>query len=343
MSTETDDKAQSKFPRASLRARNKTLMITPADVADYQVRTDEHPEKSVDLEDVFEDSLSAFDEAVSERGDDAGLEVGVLEDASQSLAVLKESAGVRALTDVWDSDDANDKLGMTGQVNSSIPTEDDSHDIFAAPAGVSTAADELFGVPAAAEQPDPIIREIRSAQGPALLSASKSMAALAQVTAGAGSYDSHGGSALQSAAQEFKEAHQELSSAGSQEYVDWKKKSKLVGFLVSYAVDSMGRYIELREGRLLVTSGQTSTDSCFVIAHETVSPMHAIMRISADGSILILDQLSEHGTRIQRGQTGKEEALMGDKSTICHGDVVIFGECEYHVVVMGAAALKREA
>ncbi len=116
-----------------------------------------------------------------------------------------------------------------------------------------------------------------------------------------------------------------------------------MGFLVSYKVDLMGSYIELREGRLLVTSEQTCSDSCLVIGHESVSPMHAIMRISADGSILILDQLSEHGTKIRRGEAGKEDALMGDKSTIHHGDVVIFGECEYHVVVMGAAALKREA
>jgi hypothetical protein len=130
--------------------------------------------------------------------------------------------------------------------------------------------------------------------------------------------------------------HTELEGEvdGEREHVELHKLSKLVGFLVSYESDKFGRYVELREGRLLVSSEGRASDNCLVIDDLSVSPMHAIMRISANGTIMILDQLSEHGTRIKRCASGKEESLLGDKSTLEHGDVVIFGECAYHVCIL---------
>ena len=349
MSTETDDKAQSKFPRTSLRARNKTLMITPADVADYHVRSDERPERAVDLEDVFEDSLSSIADAFGANGEVVDPETSVAHDDTEKSSQSEESSEQDVLSDIWDSDEEseaneeNHSNHIASDDTEEMHAEQADEDLFAAPEGVSNGADELFGAPITPKEPDPIIRETRSLQSAATIAPSLNVPSPSYSDVSSRVYGGDGSSALKSAAQEFREVHQEMSSFGAKEYVDWKKRSKLVGFLVSYAADSMGSYIELREGRLLVTSGQTSTDSCLVIEHETVSPMHAIMRISADGSILILDQLSEHGTKIRRGETGKEESLMGDKSTIFHGDVVIFGDCEYHVVIMGAAALKREA
>jgi hypothetical protein len=122
---------------------------------------------------------------------------------------------------------------------------------------------------------------------------------------------------------------------GGEATVVWKKPSKIVGFLVSFSADPHGAFVELREGRLLVSSELAEADNCLVINDSSVSPMHAIMRVSGDGSILILDQLSEHGTRIRRGDSGVEEALMGEKSHLNHGDVVIFGECEYNICTLG--------
>jgi hypothetical protein len=121
---------------------------------------------------------------------------------------------------------------------------------------------------------------------------------------------------------------------GARERLEMRRRTKLVGFLVSFELDRLGRYIELREGRLLVSSEGSSTDNCLVISDPSVSSMHAIMRISSNGAIMILDQLSEHGTKIKRCDSGKEEALLGDKGTLEHGDVVIFGECAYHVCIL---------
>jgi hypothetical protein len=124
------------------------------------------------------------------------------------------------------------------------------------------------------------------------------------------------------------------SADGGREHLEIRRPSRLVGFLVSFELDRLGTYIELREGRLLVTREGRVSDNCLVISHPSVSSMHAIMRISSNGAIMILDQLSEHGTKIKLCDSGKEEALLGDKSTLEHGDVVIFGECAYHVCIL---------
>ena len=118
------------------------------------------------------------------------------------------------------------------------------------------------------------------------------------------------------------------------EGVMWSKESKIVGFLVSYDANENGTVFELRTGRLIVTSEAAASGNFLVIDDETVSPMHAIMRISAGGEIQVLDQLSEHGTKITRFGSSDEEELSGDKATIEHGDIVKFGERSFHVCVI---------
>jgi len=343
MSTETDDKTQSKFPRASLRARNKTLMITPADVADYQVRSDERNGLPVDLDDVFDESLSAFE--------DDGLESNSTGSEAFGSSIANEVLSADGLegADIateaptpWEAVNEGEADSKALDVATNL-TAGVVDDIFAAPAGASVEREELFSLSDKAERTDPILRETRSLESSEPVSSKSSASTLSCMGSGVVSHGGAGSSALKSVAQELQDPHRESCSTTSRESVIWKKRSKLVGFLVSYASDPMGSYIELREGRLLITNGQSSNESCLVIADETVSPMHAIMRISADGSILILDQLSEHGTRVQRAETGKEESLMGDKSAISHGDVVMFGDCQYHVAVLGSTALTREA
>ncbi|MCB0352426.1 MAG: FHA domain-containing protein [Bdellovibrionales bacterium] len=123
------------------------------------------------------------------------------------------------------------------------------------------------------------------------------------------------------------------------EYVVWSKKAPVAGFLVSYDSDPNGSVFELRSGRLIVTSEVPGAGNFLVVRDETVSPMHAIMRVANGGEIQILDQLSEFGTRIIRYGSGDEEELSGDKSTVEHGDVVMFGERRFHVclVIRGEA------
>ena len=364
MTTDANDKVQSKFPRASLRARNKTLMITPADVGDFQVTSKKKTNRDTDVADEFDDPLSALDDTSNDR-QDAGSEDEISLDPKSSPDVkqaLDES--LEALSGAFGSDEGEseaveereDSVGFDSiddsetesSVSLSLHFGDDSklvdaEDIFAAPSVIASAEEELFSGAAAVPASDPISRGTRSTQSV--------LGSFGSSSSGAAGYDtrqdvqvagSPRGSVLRGLVSGPRDLPQEHQSGEAREYVDWKKLGKLVGFLVSYVSDPMGRYVELREGRLLVTSGESSSDSSLVILDESVSAMHAIMRIAADGAILILDQLSEHGTRIRRAEGGKVDSLMGDKSSLGHGDVVIFGECEYHVVVMGAAALKRE-
>ncbi len=67
----------------------------------------------------------------------------------------------------------------------------------------------------------------------------------------------------------------------------------------------------------------------------TVSPLHAIVKISENGEIQVLDQLSEHGTTIRRID-GTEEKLSGSMGAVGHGDLVSFGNRSFHVCLIPA-------
>lgn len=125
------------------------------------------------------------------------------------------------------------------------------------------------------------------------------------------------------------------------EEIWWKSVTPLVGFLVSFDHDDNGAYLELRTGRLIVTSQREGSGSCLVIHDESVSPMHAVMRVAAGGAIQILDQLSESGTRIRRFATGEEILLSGEKAELSHGDIIGFGDRNFHVCLVMAGVDSR--
>lgn len=132
------------------------------------------------------------------------------------------------------------------------------------------------------------------------------------------------------------EEHMLTEAAVGAEEVYWKSCTQLVGFLVSFDYESAGSYLELRTGRLIVSAQPDPASNCLVLNHESVSPSHAVMRVAAGGSIQVLDQLSESGTRIRKFDTGEEILLSGEKAVLSHGDIVSFGDRNFHVcLVMG--------
>ena len=108
----------------------------------------------------------------------------------------------------------------------------------------------------------------------------------------------------------------------------------LVGFLVSFDRGPGAEYFELRSGRWIVTSENNGSTNNLLIEHETVSPMHAILRVSPNGTLQILDQLSEHGTQLKRFGATEVEQLSGDKANLEHGDIVTFGERNFYVCLI---------
>lgn len=114
----------------------------------------------------------------------------------------------------------------------------------------------------------------------------------------------------------------------------WSKLSPIMGFLVAYDADDNGEFFELRQGRLIITSEPPATGNFLVLDDESVSPMHAIVRLADFGELQILDQLSELGTRIVRGDSGEEEVLSGEKGSVYHGDTLIFGNKRFSVCLI---------
>jgi hypothetical protein len=118
----------------------------------------------------------------------------------------------------------------------------------------------------------------------------------------------------------------------SKDRIVWKKRSPVTGFLVSYDNDENGEWFPLQSGRVVVTSENDPAGDVLMIMSESVSPAHAIIKISKTGEVQVLDQLSEHGTRILRFDSDDEEELSGEKAIVAHGDVVQFGERSFYVV-----------
>jgi hypothetical protein len=129
---------------------------------------------------------------------------------------------------------------------------------------------------------------------------------------------------------------QGVTMTSNHEEIFWKNDGPLVGFLVSFDHNPRGSYVELRTGRLIVSSQREESGSCLVVPDPSVSPMHAIMRVASGGILQVLDQLSESGTRIIHSGSNKETFLSGEKTNVGHGDVVFFGERKFHVCLVMA-------
>ena len=79
----------------------------------------------------------------------------------------------------------------------------------------------------------------------------------------------------------------------------WVKETPVVGFLVSFDSNENGEVHFLKVGRLIITSETSSSGgNQLLLNDESVSPMHAILRMSSQGEVQVLDQLSEFGTKI---------------------------------------------
>jgi FHA domain len=102
-------------------------------------------------------------------------------------------------------------------------------------------------------------------------------------------------------------------------------RSRIVGFLVSYDNEENGEITELRVGRWVVTSQYSVQENILCIEDPSVSSMHAIIKVSANGEVQVIDQLSEKGSGILRTQTGQELDASEAPVKAQHGDLLRFG------------------
>ncbi len=114
----------------------------------------------------------------------------------------------------------------------------------------------------------------------------------------------------------------------------------LVGFLVSYDGNQFGEMYEIRAGRWMITSRPTDHGDFLLINDQTVSPLHAILRVTQDGKVQVLDQLSEYGTAVIRAGSGTEEEVAGSMVGIGHGDTIRLGNRHFVLCLVPPAAKK---
>jgi hypothetical protein len=127
-------------------------------------------------------------------------------------------------------------------------------------------------------------------------------------------------------------------STCSRERIVWRKPSQVVGFLVSYDIDPLGNYFELRHGRLVVTCEGDMPGNYISLDDPSVSHGHAVLRFVEGEPPQIFDQLSENGTIVFRGKSsgmaGEQVVLCGEKSILYDGDTIAFGERKFHLCLV---------
>ncbi|MCC6952646.1 MAG: FHA domain-containing protein [Deltaproteobacteria bacterium] len=104
-----------------------------------------------------------------------------------------------------------------------------------------------------------------------------------------------------------------------------RPRSKIVGFLITFDTEEHGEVFELRSGRWLITSRPTEHGDYILVDDDSISPMHAVIRATAEGKVQVLDQLSEHGSGVLRVGSEAEEEISGTTVMVGHGDTVRFG------------------
>jgi len=111
-------------------------------------------------------------------------------------------------------------------------------------------------------------------------------------------------------------------------------KSRIIAFLISFDKNRHGEIFELRVGRWIISSRPIEHGEHILIDDETISPLHGILRITEEGKIQVLDQLSEFGTGVTPFGSTDETEVVGAMIAISHGDVIRFGKRRFMTCVV---------
>lgn len=103
------------------------------------------------------------------------------------------------------------------------------------------------------------------------------------------------------------------------------KKSRILGFLISFDKDEHGEILEVREGRSIVSSKLVEQSDILLVDDDSVSNPHAVIKADKKGNIMLLDQLSESGSAVIRAGTAAEIDAVGTAIELRQGDIIRFG------------------
>jgi len=103
-------------------------------------------------------------------------------------------------------------------------------------------------------------------------------------------------------------------------------ENRLVGWLVSYALDQDGFTYEIRSGRTLIGSGKKNNGIRLLTLEEnTISDPHLAMNASTKHRVYVQDIFSDAGSFIVRSASGREEDINGPVE-LKHGDWIKIGK-----------------
>ncbi|MCC6933395.1 MAG: FHA domain-containing protein [Deltaproteobacteria bacterium] len=105
-----------------------------------------------------------------------------------------------------------------------------------------------------------------------------------------------------------------------------KTEGRLIGWLVTYLSDFRGAPIEIREGRFFI-GGAKLRDTDLVLADESLSVPHCLVKAEGKDGLVMQDLMSEKGTFIKRQGASAYEAITMP-TVIEHGDWIKFGDYE---------------
>jgi hypothetical protein len=105
--------------------------------------------------------------------------------------------------------------------------------------------------------------------------------------------------------------------------------ARIIGFLISFDEIEGGEVHELRVGRWLVSSNNVNQKDTIIVEDDSISPLHAVVKVFDKGDVQILDQLSESGTGVLKQGSDSEVDASNGAIFIAHGDVVRFGKRYY--------------
>ena len=111
-------------------------------------------------------------------------------------------------------------------------------------------------------------------------------------------------------------------------------RPKIVGMLVSYDRVPAGEIFPLREGRSMISSSDSAHDEETIVIHDSsVSVSHASIRVSEEGNVDIVDNLSKDGTFVYHmGSDARQSA--STPCSLSNGDSISIGNRIFHICLV---------
>lgn len=102
-------------------------------------------------------------------------------------------------------------------------------------------------------------------------------------------------------------------------------RKRLIGWLVSYAENSLGEAHEIWSGRTFISSQRNSSGNTIEVNVSDVSAPHLAMSASVKHRVLVQDIFSDQGSAVQKSGQQQEQPLRGPME-IDHGDWIRVGK-----------------